>query len=161
MTIINSTELFQPHFPVHIGGYPIKSLRVTKTDAGCFVVEVTDSMRKKGAIIAACKIEEDSQSSGYFFTTGHEDAGYKELCLLLKRKGVRGKYLECLDAIMCGVADLDEDMKKFSSICFDCKLLDGEAPYWKIDADESFISACVEKRMKTILSSSEEEESRP
>ena len=118
--------LFQPRFPHSVGGRPILFLRVVKDGDDCFVMKVINLLNKEGEVIAECTIKEKYSEEGCSFETSTEDWGHWELCLLLRTKGIGGKYKEWLMAKEKGHDQVAEENRRFSVIRFDCDPVDGE-----------------------------------
>lgn len=111
--------LFQPRFPSSVGGHSISFLRVVKSGDDCLVVKVTNLLHREGEVIAKCTIKEKF-SGEYSFETTRENWGHEELCLLLREKGIGGKYKEWLLAKENGDEQMEEENRYLSIIRFDC-----------------------------------------
>jgi len=127
-------QLLQPRFPNSTGGRNISFLKIITNGEDSLVFEVTNHLRKEGKGIAECKVEEKFFDGNYIFTTCPQDAGHKELCKLLCKRGVRGIYLTWRVAIENDNKSLAEAEERNSIICFPCiSLGEEEASKWKID----------------------------
>lgn len=118
--------MFQPRFPHSVGGRPVRFLRVVKDGEDCFVVKVISSLNREGEVIAECTMKEKFSEEGYSFETTTEDWGHMKLCLLLRKKGVDGKYKQWLLAKEKGDEQAEKEARYLSKIHFDCDPVDGE-----------------------------------
>ena len=124
--ISKNTILLQPRFPHSVGGNPIQFLRVVKDGDDCFVVKVINLFQRKGEVIAECTVAEKFSGEEYLFTTIPENWGHMELCLLLRKRGMGGKYKEWLRAKENGDEQMEEDNRMLAVICFACDPIERE-----------------------------------
>ncbi len=126
-------DLLQPKFPNSAGGRYISFLRIITNGEDSFVLNVTSHLRKEGEGIAVCAVTEQFLKGEYSFITRPGDAGHRELCGLLCKRGVRGNYLTWLGDIENDNKPLDEAEEMNSVIRFPCiSLGEEEASKWKI-----------------------------
>ena len=125
-------NLLQPKFPNSAGGRYISFLRVITDSKSSFVVKVTNQSRKEGELMAECTVEKKFPGGDYMFNTYPEDIGHRALCRLLCSKGVRGNYVEWLEAVEDNDESLAEEKRGHSVICFLCVPVgEKEASEWK------------------------------
>ncbi len=131
-------KLFQPRFPNSVGGRLITFLRIVQKPSGSLVMRVIDPYKKKGEVIAKCKVEE-RQDGSYLFSTTPQDAGHRDLCCLLRAQGIRGHYIGWLEAVESGDS-MTWEKERDSGIVFECNLIEeGEELGWKVKMDERFM----------------------
>lgn len=134
-------ELLQPHFPNSAGGRVIYFLRIAKSGDDSYVAKVNDRIKKYAEIIARCRPESSWIDEGcYKFFTTIGDSGHRELCQLLQRNGIRGRYVEWLEAVENGNESWAEEKESLSEISFDCDPIEEEeASRWRFKLAKEFL----------------------
>lgn len=125
-------EVFQPRFPISVGGRYISFLRIGKAEDISFVMKITNQNKKHGEIIAECRLERDLVDGSYEFITTTEHAGHIDLCRLLQKKGVSGRYAEWLYAVENGDETSAKEKESLSEISFECLFI-GKVSDWKFE----------------------------
>jgi hypothetical protein len=125
-----SRILLHPHFPEKAERRIIPLIRVLKIPEMCWVVEVTDLFNKKGQAVAECKVFKGDY--GLFFVTRYGDYGHLELCRILKKMGIKGKYLMWLEAVDRNLEKEEEELRGLSDILFGCRETDDNPDDWTI-----------------------------
>ena len=126
-------QIFQPKYPRSVGGNPIRFLRVVRVNDICAVAKIIDHREKTGEVISACSITRTFEGT-YSFKTEPGCVGHEDLCILLKRQGLKGKYIDWLEAVEAGLDQAAERRRPFAVIAFECDLIDEkEASAWTIN----------------------------
>lgn len=125
-------NLLQPRFPHSVGGNPIRFLRIIRENGYGMVANITNRLKKELDVVAECKIGNGHQGI-YFFKTEPGDLGHRNLCALLIRKGVGGKFRDWLIAVDAGNDGLAAELSFKAVIGFECDPIEGyEASGWTI-----------------------------
>ncbi|MFC2166882.1 hypothetical protein ACFLQZ_02845 [Acidobacteriota bacterium] len=126
-------QIFQPKYPSSVGGKPISFLRIVRSGEICAVAKIIDHLEKIAEVIAKCTITRNFVGT-YFFKTEPGEAGHEDLCILLERQGLKGKYRDWLRAVEAGLDQLAEQKSSLAVIAFECDLIDeNEASSWTIN----------------------------
>ena len=124
-------QIFQPRFPNSKGS--IRFLRVVRVKEISAVAKVTHYQKKELKVIAECTIEPDVKGN-QVFVTAPGDAGHLDLCKLLFRKNIKGRYLPWLWAVDNGDEEQEKENRSNAIISFELDLIDeDEASTWTIN----------------------------
>lgn len=128
-TVDGERKLYQPHFPERAGGRDLLGIHVVKVEGKKgWVLNVTNSLKRKAYAISECEFL--SNSSRGIFTTFPRHSGHIELCKLLRRKGIRGTYLNGLERF----EETGEMPRRSTNIIeFECYPLDEYVRDWSIE----------------------------
>ena len=124
-----SWDLYTMHYG--FSGERIPMLRVLGSRRGVCVVQITKFSAKEGKMIAECDFRDGAY--GPFFTTTPEHFGHGDLCRLLLRNGVGGRYKKWLKAVDEGNEALAEEYRDMAYIRFSLELTAEKEEDWTID----------------------------